>query len=135
MSNPISREARKKEEDKSYKEESKKGNEFIPGVDQRSGIEKFPFEGNNLISGVQKESSKDQESYPEGSERAPREEMYINPKINDPYHEQILGLLKIVNNKTLNSIYYRVVPQIKKNSLLALDLSYPPSVVSIRLMQ
>ena len=63
------------------------------------------------------------ESMADVSEKTVKEETFIIPSNNDSYHEKILNLLKIGNNKPLNSIYYRMVPQINKGSLLVHDLS------------
>ncbi len=71
---------------------------------------------------------RDPESQADASERVPKED-FIFPSNNDAYHEKILSLLKISNNKPLNMLYYKVVPQISKGNLLMLDLS---SVVSLR---
>ncbi len=48
---------------------------------------------------------------------------FVFPSNNDAYHEKLLTLLKINNNKPLNALYYNVVPRISKGSLLMLDLS------------
>jgi len=63
------------------------------------------------------------DSNSEASERISKEETFIMPSNNDGYHEQILSMLKISNNKSLNGLYYKLVPQINKGSLLMLDLS------------
>ena len=57
-------------------------------------------------------------------------EEFINPTINEGYHEKILTLLKITNNKTLNGIYFKTVPQISKNALLLLDMTLAQSVTT-----
>jgi len=56
----------------------------------------------------------------------------ISPIANEPYHEKILNLLKITNNKALNSIYHKIVPQISKNGLLLLDLTMSQAVFFIQ---
>ncbi len=63
------------------------------------------------------------ESLADISERTQKEEAFIVPVNNDGYHEKILSMLKIANNKPLNLMYYKIVPQINKGSLLMLDLS------------
>ena len=51
------------------------------------------------------------------------QESSISPITNDGYHEKILSLMKIFNNKPLNQLYYKLVPKISRNSLFTLDLS------------
>lgn len=63
----------------------------------------------------------------------PVKEEFVNPSSNEGYHEKILALLKITNNKVLNSIYNKSVPQISKNSLLLLDLTLAQNVSESRL--
>lgn len=51
----------------------------------------------------------------------------VQTSANESYHEKILTLLKIQNNSTLNNIYYKTIPSIKKAPLLNLDLSASPA--------
>jgi len=75
------------------------------------------------LSPPPKETARDQESCADASERTAKEDVFIVPSNNDIYHEKILSLLKISNNRILNTLYYKVVPQISKSTLLSLDLS------------
>jgi len=56
---------------------------------------------------------------------------YLNFSDNEAYHEKVLALLKINNNKVLNNIYKRNVPSISKNALLMYDLTLASSVCFI----
>ena len=55
-------------------------------------------------------------------------DLLINTSFNEDYHEKILTLLKITNNKVLNSIYCKTVPQVNRNALLMFDLTLAPNV-------
>ena len=79
----------------------------------------------------QREMIREQESGPDASEKMSKDENFIFPLNNDGYHDKILNLLKINNNKALNTLYYKVVPQIKKNNLLALDMSSSSVINSV----
>ena len=52
-----------------------------------------------------------------------KEDIQIEPKDNEKYHEHILNLLKIENNHTLNISFSQIIPQISRNLLLKTDLS------------
>lgn len=67
-------------------------------------------------------------SMSEGTSRTPQDEL-ISFSDNEAYHEKVLTLLKINNNKALNSIYKRHVPTISKNALLMFDLTLASSVL------
>ena len=79
---------------------------------------------------VPKEAVKDQGSAAELSERFVKDEAFISTSNNDEYHERILSDFKLDDNKALNDLFYKYVPQLKKSSLLTLDLSLAPSVPS-----
>ena len=77
---------------------------------------------------VPKETVKDQGSAAELSERFIKEEAFISTSNNDEYHERILSDFKLDDNKALNDLFYKHVPQLKKSSLLTLDLSLAQNV-------
>lgn len=81
--------------------------------------EKTPKESSN---GSQRQSN-------EADIRVIPQDEYINFGDNEAYHEKVLALLKINNNKVLNNIYKRHVPSISKNALLMYDLTLASSVV------
>ena len=123
---PPQAEETKREKESSVKEPSKAGIEYVPTVEAKEGLDKLTIEA-AMTTG--KEGTKAPDNPPETSDKMSKDEQFISPGNNETYHEKILNLLKIANNKALNALYYNVVPMLSKNALLMLDLSLAPQVL------
>ena len=71
---------------------------------------------------------------PQQQQSAPKEPSQNSTKMiptqtNEMYHDQLLTLLKVHNNNSMNNIYYRTVPKIDKSVLTTMDLYTDPHIV------
>jgi hypothetical protein len=116
----------KRENMASVKETMKATGEYIPTVEGKEGMEKMPIDG---ALAAPKEGPKVPEAAAETNDKKVKEDLLFSTSSNETYHDKILQMLKITNNRPLNTLYYNVVPTLNKGALLKLDLSSGPHVL------